>query len=310
MDRGMIDEDSVAFLSEEGRRYLLSTRRHALQEFQSELTSPGWQRLPDNPDVQVKLLKRGAVHYLLARSKPRRHKERAMRRRQRRGLAKALHKLHRRVSTGRLKKRDKIIEAVGRLKARFPKAHRFVTISVGLRGAFSYVWNVAKFKAALARDGAYLLRSNQAGWSAQEFWETYIQLTVVERAFRVLKSNLLLRPIWHHYSGRTQAHVFICVLAYALWKTLDHLAKRAGLMTLVHKPDLEHGAAVAKPRPMTPDVILRELARIRLGDIHLQTTDNRKLVLARVARPGGEAKRILDALSLDLPERLSPDHVL
>src|SRR5271167_1717408 len=84
MDRGMIDEDSVAFLSEEGRRYLLSTRRHALQEFQSELTNTGWQRLPDNLDVQVKLLQRGDVYYLLARSKPRRHKARAIRRRQRR----------------------------------------------------------------------------------------------------------------------------------------------------------------------------------------------------------------------------------
>jgi transposase len=310
MDRGMIDEDALAFLNEEGRRYLLSTRRHALQEFQSELISPGWQRLPDNPDVQVKLLKRGDVHYLLARSKPRRHKERAMRRRQRRGLAKALGKLQRRVSSGRLKKRDKILEAIGRLKARFPKAHRFVTTSVEPRGAFSYVWNVAKFKDALARDGAYLLRSNQAGWSAQEFWETYIQLTVVERAFRVLKSNLLLRPIWHHYSGRTQAHVFICVLAYALWKTLDHLAKRAGLMTLIQKQDCESGAAAPQPRPMTPEVILRELARIQLGDIHLETTDHRTLVLGRVSRPEGEAKRILAALGLEVPERLSPDHVL
>jgi transposase len=310
MDRGMIDEDSVAFLSEEGRRYLLSTRRHALQEFQGELTTTGWQRLPDNLDVQVKLLQRAGVHYLLARSNPRRHKERAMRRRQRRGLAKALKKLHHRVRAGRLKQRDKIVEAVGRLKARFPKAQRFVSIGVSPRGQFSYLWNVAKFKAALARDGAYLLRSNQEGWSAQEFWETYMQLTVVERAFRVLKTNLLLRPLWHHYSGRCQAHVFICVLAYALWKTLDHLAKRAGLLTLIHQQDEDHGNATAQPRPMTPEVILRELAGVQLGDIHLQTTDHRQLVFPRVARPRGEAKRILDALGLAMPERLSPDHVL
>jgi transposase len=310
MDRGMIDEDSLAFLSEEGRRYLLSTRRHALQEFQSELTNTGWQRLPDNLEVQVKLLQRGDVYYLLARSKPRRHKERAMRRRHRRGLAKALKKLHLRVRIGRLKQRDKIVEAIGRLKARFPKAQRFVATSVSRRGQFSYLWNVAKFKAALARDGAYLLRSNQAGWSAQEFWETYMQLTVVERAFRVLKTNLLLRPIWHQYSGRCQAHVFICVLAYALWKTLDHLAKRAGLMTLIHKHDEDHGNAIAQPRPMTPEVILRELAPVQLGDIHLETTDHRQLVFVRVARPQGEAKRILAALGLKMPERLSPDHVL
>jgi transposase len=311
MDRGMIDEQSLAFLSEPGRRYLLSTKRHALNEFQSELASPGWQRLPDNPDVEVRLLQRDEVHYLLARSKPRRAKERAMRRRQRRGLAKALKKLYARVAAGRLKKRDKILEAVGRLKERFPKARPFVSITVAAeRGQLTYAWNVAKFKDALRRDGAYLLRSNQAGWSAQEFWETYIQLTVVERAFRVLKSSLLLRPIWHHYSGRTQAHVFICVLAYALWKTLDHLAKRAGLQTLIHKSDPRRGNAVPKPRPMSPEVLLRELAQIQIGDIHLHTTDNRQLLLRRVARPEGEAKRILAALALELPERLSPDHVL
>ena len=234
-----------------------------------------------------------------------------MRRRQRRGLAKALKKLYLRVSKGRLKKRDKILEAVGRFKERFPKAHPFVAIHVGTtHREFTYAWNVAKFKDALRRDGAYLLRSNQAGWSAQEFWETYIQLTVVERAFRVLKTNLLLRPIWHHYSGRTQAHVFICVLAYALWKTLDHLAKRAGLKTLIHKPDPRRGNAAPKPRPMTPEVILRELSRIQMGDIHLPTTDGRELVLRRVARPEAEAKRILTALGLELPERLSPDRVL
>lgn len=311
MDRGMIGEESLAFLSEPGRRYLLSTKRHALNEFQSELASPGWQRLPDNPDVEVKLLKRDDIHYLLARSRPRRAKERAIRRRQRRGLAKALKKLSHRITTGRLKKRDKILEAVGRLKERFPKAHPFVTIRVGPRYRdFAVAWHVAKFKDALRRDGAYLLRSNQAGWSAQEFWETYIQLTVVERAFRVLKSNLLLRPIWHQYSGRTQAHVFICVLAYALWKTLDHLAKRAGLMTLIHKPDPRRQNAVPKPRPMTPEVILRELSQIQIGDILLETTAGQKLLLRRVARPNAEQQRILDALNLKLPDRLSPDRLL
>jgi transposase len=312
MDRGMISKDSLAFLSQPGRRYLLSTRRHALTKFLSQLRSRrGWQRLPDNPEVEVKLLQRGKIHYLLARSKPRRSKERAMRRRQRRALAKGLKKLHDRVAQGRLKKRDKILEAIGRLKGRYPKAHSFVDIQVSDKPvSLTYSWRVAKFKEALARDGAYLLRSNQAGWSAQQFWETYIQLTVVEKAFRVLKSELLLRPIWHHYSGRTQAHIFVCVLAYALWKTLDHLAKRAGLLTLIHKPDLQRRQATAKPRPMSPEVLLREMARIQIGDIHLQTTTSQTLVLRRVARPEGEAKRILEALQLKLPERLSADRLL
>jgi hypothetical protein len=102
----------------------------------------------------------------------------------------------------------------------------------------------------------------------------------------------------------------VCVLAYALWKTLDHLAKRAGLLTLIHKPDLQRRNATAKPRPMSPEILLRELARIQIGDIQLQTTSGQTLVLRRVARPEGEAKRILEALQLKLPERLSADHLL
>jgi hypothetical protein len=96
-----------------------------------------------------------------------------------------------------------------------------------------------------------------------------------------------------------------------LWKTLDHLAKQAGLLTLIHKPsERRYGRAIPKPRPMTPEVILRELARIQIGDIILDTTDGRQLSLRRVARPDSEQKRILAALKLELPERLSPDRLL
>jgi transposase len=310
MDRGMISKETLAFLGKSGRRYLLATKRSALAAFQKELRTSGWQRLPDR-EVDVKLLKRRRVHYLLARSEPRRQKERAIRRRQRRGLARDLKKLQSRVAKGRLKKRDKIAEAIGKLKERYPKARGFVEIMIGKDAkSLTCTWKVAKFKAALARDGAYLLRSNQGGWSAQEFWETYIQLTVVERAFRVLKSELLLRPIWHHYSGRTEAHIFVCVLAYALWKTLDHLVKRAGLQTLIHKPDPDRDTAAPQSRPMTPEVIFRELSKIQIGDIELETITGQKLALRRVARPTGEQKRILEALNLELPERLSSDRLL
>ena len=312
MDRGMISKESLKFLGRSGRRYLLATKRGELAAFAKHLCAGGWQRLTDNPDVEVKLLKRRRVHYLLARSRPRRRKERAIRRRQRRGLARALEKLQKRIQGGRLKSRDKILEGVGRLKGRFPKARPFVTITVAKTrpAQLSWRWDREKFRAALAGDGAYLLRSNQGGWSAEEFWETYIQLTVVEHAFRVLKSELLLRPVWHHYSGRTRAHVMICVLAYALWKTLDHLARRAGLETQIHKPDPHRAGSAPKPRPMTPEVILRELGQIAIGDIELETTDGQRLSLRRIARPRGEPKRILAALRLEIPERLSPDRIV
>jgi transposase len=313
MDRGMISEDTVEFLSEPDRRYVLATRRHELTHFQEELGKAGWQSLSEHPGVAVKALERQGVYYLLARSNDRKKKERAIRRRQRRPLAAAIHRLQARIAKGRLKNRDKISEAIGRLKGRFPKAAPFVNLTVRSDEPLSLhvEWNVDKFKDALRRDGAYLLRSNQGGWTAEQFWETYMQLTAVERAFRVLKSELLLRPIWHHYSGRTQAHVFVCVLAYALWKTLDHLIKQAGLQTLIHKPSLPaYGNAVPKPRPMTPEVVLRELGQIMIGDIELATTDGRRLLFRRVARPNAEQKRILQALGIQMPERLSDDRVL
>jgi hypothetical protein len=235
-----------------------------------------------------------------------------MRRRQRRALAGALRRLQEQIAAGRLKSRDKILERIGRLKSKCPKATPFVTLNVTKKGRvrLDVCWNIEKFKAALARDGVYLLRSNQRGWSAKEFWETYTQLTVVEHAFRVLKSHLCLRPVWHQYSGRVQAHIFICVLAYALWKTLDHLAKQAGLETKIRKPDPLRPKASPKDRPMTPEVILRELGKIAIGDILLETTEGQHLVLRRVARPDAEQKRILAALQLEIPERLSPDRLL
>ena len=355
MDRGMISKETLAFFEEgaSDRRYVLGTRRSELAKFQAELTAAGWQRLPDNPDVEVKQLQRDGVQYLLARSRPRRAKERAMRRRQRRALAQGLKNLQQRVANGRLKNRDKIMESIGRLKGKSPKGVPFLTVSVSENRTAADLaadpaspacpteesqtesetgtkkrkkrkkkkssdtalslhvsWDATKFKEALVRDGAYLLRANRAGWSPQEFWETYMQLTVVERAFRVLKSELLLRPIWHHYSHRTEAHVFVCVLAYALWKTLDHLAKRAGLMTLIRKPDETHPEGDPQPRPMTPEVILRELSKLMIGDIQMETTAGQKLVLRRVARPNAEQQRILAALGLTVPEKLSADRLL
>jgi len=310
MDRGMMSENNLKFLSQSERQYLIGTLRSELSRFEDELSKPGW--LDIREDVKVKPVEREGVAYLLARSSQRREKERAMRRRQTRGLRNALKKLSRRVGQGKLKARDKIVERVGRLKERFPKAAKLVHIMVAKQGRAEVTWQWQKdlLRAAFARDGAYLLKSNYRGWSPEKFWESYMQLTVAEHAFRVLKSELLVRPIWHHYDGRTQAHVMVCVLAYALWKTLDHLAKQAGLQTLIHKPDEARRNASPKPRPMTPETILRELAKVQIGDILLETVDGRQLALRRVARPTPEQARILAALKLNLPERLSPDRLL
>lgn len=310
MDRGMISEENLKFLSEPGRHYLIGTRRSELAHFQEELRGGDW--LPLREEVEVQPVTRDGIAYLLARSSARRQKERAMRRRQLQGLHRALRRLRDRVRSGRLKDRDKVLEYVGRYKGLYPQASRLATIRVssGAKPEVSWKWKPEAIRTALAQDGAYLLRSNYHDWSPREFWETYIQLTAAEKAFRTLKSELLIRPIWHHYDGRVEAHVMICVLAYALWKTLDHLAKQADLRTEICKPDAKRPTASPQPRPMSPETILRELARIQIGDILLDTADGRQLALRRVARPTAEQARILAALKLNLPERLSPDRLL
>ena len=311
MDRGMISEENLKFLSGEDRHYLIATKRSALSAFLEELTNgERWEAIRE--EVEVKPIEREGVAYLLVRSMPRRRKERAMRKRQLTGMHHALKRLRESVRAGRLRNRDKVLERVGRLKERYPKAARLVTISVARRGrpAVDWRWKPEAIRAALAQDGAYLLKSNYTHWSAKEFWETYLQLTVAERAFRTLKSELKIRPLWHQLDGRVEGHVMICFLAYTLWKTLDHLVKQAGLETQIRKPDPRRPTASPKARPMSPETVLRELGKVQIGDILLETTDGRQLALRRVARPQPEQARILAALKLTLPERLSPDRLL
>ena len=154
--------DTLSFLNEANRRYLLATRRHELTQFQAELATPGWQKLPDRPGVAVKALERDGVHYLLARSSDRCHKERAIRRRQRRPMMQKLRRLRDRVSKGRLKDRDKILEAVGRIKAAAPKAQKFIHIQVEPSGRVAWTYRVEAFRAALARDGAICCGATKA----------------------------------------------------------------------------------------------------------------------------------------------------
>ena len=122
-----------------------------------------------------------------------------------------------------------------------------------------------------------------------------------------MKSHLLLRPMHHQRGTRVQAHVFVCVLAYALWKGLDHLLRRARLMTRVRKGDEDDEQARPADRPMSPAVALRIMHGIQIGDILLETTEGRKLRLRRVARPDGEQAEVVAGLGLCLPERICAD---
>ncbi len=122
-----------------------------------------------------------------------------------------------------------------------------------------------------------------------------------------MKSNLLLRPMWHQKSDRIEAHVFVCVLAYALWKALAHMLGNAGVKTRIRKKDPDDPGAGPQDRPMSPAVALKILHDVQIGDILLEKVAGRTLRLRRVARPNPEQARIVAALGLSLPERICAD---
>ena len=310
LDRGIASQKNLDFLRERKQSFLVGTPRSRLGEFDEELCTRDWRHV--RPHVEVKSVERDGQTYVLARSVRRRAKEKAIRKRQLLGLHGDLIKLSRRVLAGRLKDTDKVLETVGRFRERWPAASRFVHVEVkrdhaGQSTAVSWNYHKDKLRTALARDGAYLLLSDQTDWSPEDLWRTYIQLTRAEDAFRAMKSNLLLRPMWHQTSDRIEAHVFVCVLAYALWKALAHLLGNAGVKTRIRKKDPDDPEGGPKDRPMTPTVALKVLHDVQIGDILLETVAGRTLRLRRVARPNPEQAKIVAALGLSLPERICAD---
>jgi hypothetical protein len=235
-----------------------------------------------------------------------------MRRRQLHGLREDLRKLSARVASGHLKDYARAQQAIGLLAERWPAAWRFVRVTASpsandQAATVIWSWPKPKLKAAMARDGAYLLLSDQTSWTAEQLWSTYIQLTRAEDAFRTLKSQELLRPIWHQLGNRVKAHVFVCVLAYLLWKALEHMLRETKLLTRIRKPDERRGKASPQDRPLSVAMALKQMHDIQIGDILLETAEGQNLVLRRIARPNAEQAELLAALKLELPERLMSD---
>lgn len=310
LDRGIASQENLNFLRARNQSFLVGTPRSQLSRFEAELCTGDWRSIRES--VEVKCVRRDGQTYVLARSKQRRAKERAIRRRQLLGWHRELKKLSARVSAGQLKNADKVLEQIGRLRERWPGASRFAQVEVqrdadGRAIGIGWHYDQGKLRVALGRDGAYLLLSDQTDWTAEQLWTTYIQLTRAEEAFRAMKSHLLLRPMWHQSSGRVQAHIFICVLAYALWKALDHMLGQAGMLTRIRKREAREKWASPKDRRMSPAVALRILHDVQIGDILLTTVDGRKLRLRRVARPNAEQAELLVGLKLSLPERICAD---
>ena len=295
MDRGMVSAENIAWLNATGRRYVLGTARSELRRWGRQLAERNdWRQIRE--DVQVKLCRGpdGLETFLLCRSASRIEKERAMHARFASRIEAGLASLARRIEHSRRRlDRSTLERQIGRLLERHARAAARYAISIeedpsrasGLRLDWSA--NPEWDEWAALSEGTYILRTNVHDWTDEELWKTYVQLTEAEAAFRVHKSDLAMRPIWHHKETRIKAHILICFLAYALWKTLQQWQSRAGLGE-------------------SPRTVLTELSRIHAADVVLPLADGsqRELRLRCVVRPDPSQGLLLQRLGLNLPQRL------
>jgi transposase len=293
MDRGMMSRKNIAWLQKTGRKYVLGASRQEVKRWRQQIVDEsGWQTVREG--VEAKLTRDGTETFVLCRSAERRQKEKAMHERFALRIEEGLGRLARRIQKARRKLDRGVLERqIGRLLERNSRAAgRYLAILVedqNLPTGLRLDWSIRPEWEDLARfsEGCYVLRTNVNDWSAETLWQTYIQLTQAESAFRIQKTELSIRPVWHQKKERVQAHIFVCFLAYVLWKTLEQWQKRAGLGN-------------------SPRTILDELARLQSADIVLPTAldPRRELRIRCVIRPDKAQAQLLDRLGLRLPERL------
>ena len=293
-DRGVASEKNLEALRRAGGLYLVGTPRTLLRKVEAQLLEENWTKVRDGIEVKRVASPDGSQDtFILCRSTDRRKKEAAIHDRFERRIEERLGRIEAAVQSGRLRSRDVLQQRLGRLKLECSRVARAYSFHVEGDGeALSFSWTKDEAKAQYLRhtEGAYLLRTNLAGHDEPELWTMYMQLNDAEAAFRTLKQDLAIRPVYHQTEHRVKAHVLVCFLAYAMYRTLDRLAKTKGL-------------------DMTARRVLDSLSGIKSGDVVLPLVDGRELKLRRVSRPDPQQAEILTRLVLDLPERVGIDTV-
>ena len=287
MDRGIPTEEVLAEMRQVGDTfYLVGTSRSKIQQYERQWLELPWQKVRES--VEVKLFAQEGELYVLAKSEGRRAKERAIRRKK---LARLLWKLH----AMRLHppSRDQLLLRIGAARKDAGRAAKFITIEIPPEGvrvtrqSFTFHLEKEQLKQAELRDGHYLLRSNMVAEDPAVLWERYIQLTQIEAAFRTMKSELGIRPIYHQLEHRVEAHILVAFLAYCLIVTLKNRLQ-------------------ALAPGLTPKAVLEKLAAIQMLDVWLPTTDGRWLVMPRYTQPEAEQAILLHKLQLQLPQQPPP----
>lgn len=295
MDRGLSSKKNVAWLEQDGRLYVVATARSEWKRWRAEFENQsGWQVLRDEVEVKLCVVEEGRLSVVLCRSAQRRIKEKAMHERFAARIEAGLKMLEQRIEHAKKPLvRAAIERQLGRLLQRNSRsAARYqielrddatLAATVRLQWAIRADWE----QAAELSEGCYVLRTNVANFTAEQTWQTYMQLTQAEAAFRIHKSELSIRPVWHHKARRVRSHILVCFLAYVLWKTLEQWQSKAGLGN-------------------SPRTLLEEFERIRSTDVVLPLAQDpaHELRLRCVVRPDKAQAVLLQRLGLRLPERI------
>ena len=288
MDRGIPTEATLQTMRNSSRpiQYLVGTPKGRLTQLEQDFLIQPWQQVRD--EVQVRLLQKEDELFVLARSDGRVHKERAIRRRRLKKLWQRLKELQ-----GQKITRDTLLLKIGAAKKEAGRVYALVDISLPKpreavnSSTFTFRLKKEKLREIRKREGCYLLRSNLTQQDPAQLWEYYTQLTEVEQAFKELKGDLAIRPIYHQTDARIEAHIFVAFLAYCLQVTLKSLARK-------NAPGL------------TPRAILEKFAPQQMVDVHLPTIDGRRFVLSRYTQPDKELRLLLHYLKLTLPKQPLP----
>lgn len=289
MDRGIPTEETLKHMrsAEPKISYLVGTPKGRLSKMEKQFLGKPWSRVRDQ--LEVKLLEQEGEIYVLAQSRARVQKERAMRRRRLKRLLARLAELRTMKTIGR----DELMLKLGAARQQAGRSWNLVEISLPEAGEpfaphqMHYRLNRRKLRQTLRREGRYLLRSNLAPTDPAQLWKLYTQLTEVEEAFKNIKGDLAIRPVHHQKEERIEAHIFIAFLAYCLHVTL--------------RQRLRHHAS-----GLTPRSVLEKMSTLQMLDVHLPTTDNRTILLSRYTQPSDDVQILVDQLGLQLPQQPPP----
>jgi len=287
MDRGMMSEENVEYLRKGERRYILGTPKSQLRKYERELLSKEWKQVHEGLQVRLCPAPDGKEVFILCRSIERQAKEQAMHERFEHRLEEGLEKIANSCRKGR-QKALVIAERVGKIMGQNTRAAGLFRVQIKEdAGAAQIEWSKLDSWREWARlsEGCYMLRSNVTDWTPEELWRAYIQLTEAEAAFRIQKSDLQIRPVWHQRADRVQAHILVCFLAYVLWKTLGQMCHMAGLGD-------------------EPRKVFEELKEISLVDVALPTRNGITLRKQCVSRPSEHQSILLQKLQLRLPSMM------